>query len=320
MVELRKKTIVVSILYIFLFSSVYVLTKMIVPPLNGFSYVFLRSFGGMIFLFFTLLFRRKLRGLNVFYKENWKTLLPVTIYLTLSLLLSYVATQFTTPANQSLIFNLTSVLIILLNFLLFKVVPKKMVVLSAGITLVGILFLLHPLELSGNTTIEGDVIMISSTVFGAIYHIKLKPLAAEHDSFQISFTLALFISLYTVPLFIVVDGPSQFLQLTSLQLLILTLLAIGISGLLYSFSAVMMNDPAVTSNIMAIIMTLVPIFGTIIGVIVYGERMSGVNIIGAITVVVGVFIINLQKETKSEDVVEQKYPIEEKLDILLDDV
>ncbi len=305
MADLKRKTIFYIFIYVSFFSSVYVLTKMIIPPLNGISYVFLRTLFGSVFLACLILAKGNFRDLKRVIKKDLKSFMITSLHLALSLVLSFLATSHTTPSNQSLLLNLTTVFIILLNFLIYKIIPKKIVLISAILTFGGIVLLLYPLEFTANETIVGDILMIASTIFGALYTIKMDKLSKKYPSPQISFSLALFISLYVLPLFFVFDGPRHASKLSGLQWVILITLAVGITGLLYTITALILSDPNMSSNILAIIMTLVPIFGAILGVIIYGENMSSINIVGAVFVVLGVFLIHLKKSGKKRKVLQK---------------
>ncbi|MFX0103092.1 MAG: DMT family transporter [Candidatus Hodarchaeota archaeon] len=293
---LKKVTIISIFFFLFIFSTVYVLTKLVIPPLNGFSYVFLRSSFGALFLLSIIAIKGKIRDFGQLIKNHKRELALTGLYLTLSLVLAFGATPHTTPSNQSLILNLTSVFIILLNYILYKIVPKKIVIVAIALATLGIVLLLSPFEISQNPTFLGDLLMAISTIFGALYTIQMGFLAKKHASYLLSLSLAIFVMIYTLPFFLILEGPVSLIKFHPLQWIILALLGIGITGLLYTFSAVILNDPDVTTNIMAIILTLVPVFGTFLGILLYDEQMTFLNILGAIIVVTGVFMVNLLKK------------------------
>ncbi len=294
----QKKTYIFIVLYVSLFSSVFVASKAIIPPLNGVTYVFLRSLIGTGFLALVLQASNELSNGIKFLKQNIKDMLILGGLLSFTIISVYFGTAYTNPSNQSLLSNLTVVFILALNFFVYKKKPEKIIVIASMISMIGILLILSPLRQNENPTIFGDVLTILSTIFSAFFTIKMESVANLGKSTHISFALALVVTILTMPLFFLLNGVTAAQNLVDFQWILLLILGIGITGAIYILSPSIFQDPAINSNMMGIIVTMVPIFGTLLGVWLYDDHMSAINIIGAILVLFSIGLINFRKEPK----------------------
>jgi drug/metabolite transporter (DMT)-like permease len=285
------------IIQAFLFGTIFVISRLIIPPLNAISYIFIRSVIGGITVFAVVLGTKKVKEFWIFLKENRKILMELGMfYYPVSLVILFFSIPYTTATNQALLNNFSVVSIVFLNYFIFKKdVPKK-IRIATTVTTLGAFLIMWPFSLSENPTLIGDIMVIISMVLSGLYGIKIKPIADHSNPFFLTLALCILSAIVLFP-FIFFFGQISAIQTLEInQWLVLLWLGVGIAGFGYVINSYIYHDKEVTPEIAGLFSTLIPIIGMIIGIAFYHDELSIINYIGAILIIFSLYIAQLKKK------------------------
>ncbi|MFD1706763.1 DMT family transporter [Siminovitchia sediminis] len=217
--------------------------------------------------------------------------------------LSYVAVQYTTSINASLVNGLAPGLIILMSFIFLKERMLKIQLTGVIISLIGVLWIVTQGSIHTFMTLafnNGDLIMLFGVLAWVIYSIYMKAAAAGLPK------MALFISTIFVGLIILAPfaawefyrDPAP-LQLGMPQ--VISLLYLGIFPSILSFvlwnKALLMLGPSKAS----VFLNFTLLFATIFSILFLHEKLLVSQVIGGILMILGVVLtanIKLFKGTR----------------------
>ncbi len=208
-------------------------------------------------------------------------------------LLLYNAVLFTSGVNTSMEQALIPVLVLLGNFLLFAIRPKPLQVAGLILTIIGVIWVAthgQPTRILALSINIGDLMVLLACVFYAAYSLTLKFKPSIHWLSFLSVTA--FFALVTAVLYqaLVGGGMDRFFfllpQVTLKGWLIVLYIMIVPSILAQLFYA--RGVEIIGPNRASIFINLLPVFGTILSVIILGERFQTYHAIAAILVIGGI--------------------------------
>jgi drug/metabolite transporter (DMT)-like permease len=283
-----------------LFSPVFLFSKFVIPPLNAFSYMFVRSAFGTAFLS-VVLFSRKLFGSFLsLLKQCWKDVLIFSlVFHLLPLILVFVSTPITSPTDQVIINNMNLAFVVIINRFFFRVKAPRYMALAVAINFAGALLVLWPLDFSQNPNLIGDIIMIAAVFVGSFFPIWNTKLATKADPAVLNFTINFFPALVLLPIVFLGGNAKSILDLSSLGWFYIAFIGIGISGIAYFCLNQGYLDPAMTPEHMSLFTTLIPVFGLALSIMA-GFGTGWLNYVGAGLVIFSIVFSNVMKPRDKE--------------------
>ncbi len=208
-------------------------------------------------------------------------------------LLLYNAALFTSGVNASMEQASIPVFVLLGNFLLFAVRPRLLQVIGLIFTIIGVVFVAthgEPGRILALSINVGDLMVLLACVLYAAYSLTLRFKPSIH---WLSFlAITAFSALVTAVLFQAIAG-GGLVQLFSLLpdvtlkgwlIIIYVMVFPSILAQLFYARGVEIIGP----NRASIFINLLPVFGTILSVIILGERLETYHLIAAILVIGGI--------------------------------
>ncbi len=206
----------------------------------------------------------------------------------------YVGLTSTKVINALLIVSTTPMLIILFNFLLFKIQSSKIQFVGIIISLVGVSYVITKGNYNNFFNSEfygGDTFIILAVICWAIYSIFLKKnktdiggLSFLYISFGFTILLLLPVYLFDILILnhrIIINSSS-----------ILTIGYTGIFPSIFSYLFWNMGVSLIGANKSGPFLHLMPIFGGILAFLVFQETLETYHYVGIISVILGIIITN----------------------------
>jgi drug/metabolite transporter (DMT)-like permease len=265
-----------------------------IPPM---SLVFYRwSLVWLILLPFT--FKEIIRSKDIILKN-----LPLLLFLALTSVglfnsFTYLSLVYTQVINASLFNTAIPAIIILLCFL-FKIEKTNKYQLSGLIiSVLGILSIITKLNLEIILSLnfnKGDLIMIGGVITWGLYSSFLKKKTFTLPLLTLVHVLCSFGLIFIFPQFIYEFSQGQKIDLDIDLFYILIFLALFPSiGSYYCWAGAV---SIIGANRAGIFLSLIPLFSTIMAIFFYNEQFQFFHLIGAILIIIGLFLSN--KEIKN---------------------
>lgn len=236
-------------------------------------------------------------------KRDWAKIKPalpmLAIYGALGFatfnILMYVAAQFTTAVNASIEQAAIPVFVLLGNFLVFRIRAKLLQVVGLILTIIGVVWVAtrgDPTRLLAADINIGDGMVIAACFCYAIYSLLLRYNPSIHWLSFILVTAASALAASLIFLFAFGGGLTQFFtalpETTPLGWLciiyVMTFPSI-ISQLCYARGVQMIG-----ANRASIFINLLPVFGTVLSVLIIGEAFELYHVVASLLVVCGIVL------------------------------
>jgi len=265
-----------------------------IPPM---SLVFYRwSLVWLILLPFT--FKEIIRSKEVILKN-----LPLLLFLALTSVglfnsFTYLSLIYTQVINASLFNTAIPAIIILLCFLFKIEKTNKYQISGLIISVLGILSIITKLNLEIILSLnfnKGDLIMIGGVITWGLYSSFLKRKTFTLPLLTLVHVLCSLGLIFIFPQFIYEFSQGQKIDLNIDLFYILTFLALFPSiGSYYCWAGAV---SIIGANRAGIFLSLIPLFSTIMAIFFYNEQFQIFHLIGAILIIIGLFLSN--KEIKN---------------------
>jgi len=265
-----------------------------IPPM---SLVFYRwSLVWLILLPFT--FKEIIRSKDIILKN-----LPLLLFLALTSVglfnsFTYLSLVYTQVINASLFNTAIPAIIILLCFLFKIEKTNKYQILGLIISVLGILSIITKLNLEIILSLnfnKGDLIMIGGVITWGLYSSFLKRKTFTLPLLTLVHVLCSFGLIFIFPQFIYEFSQGQKIDLNIDLFYILIFLALFPSiGSYYCWAGAV---SIIGANRAGIFLSLIPLFSTIMAIFFYKEQFQFFHLIGAILIILGLFLSN--KEIKN---------------------
>ena len=265
-----------------------------IPPM---SLVFYRwSLVWLILLPFT--FKEIIRSKEIILKN-----LPLLLFLALTSVglfnsFTYLSLVYTQVINASLFNTAIPAIIILLCFFFKIEKTNKYQILGLIISVLGILSIITKLNLEIILSLnfnKGDLIMIGGVITWGLYSSFLKRKTFTLPLLTLVHVLCSFGLIFIFPQFIYEFSQGQKIDLNIDLFYILIFLALFPSiGSYYCWAGAV---SIIGANRAGIFLSLIPLFSTIMAIFFYNEQFQFFHLIGAILIIIGLFLSN--KEIKN---------------------
>jgi drug/metabolite transporter (DMT)-like permease len=223
---------------------------------------------------------------------NWRvmlllSLLGVATYNTLN----YTALQTTTATNSALINSVCTVLIIVVNFVMFQVRASALQWTGVAVSLAGTLVIVSrgdPAVLTGLEFVRGDVLLMVLALFWALYTACLRWRPRDLDALGFLGGTIVIGLLVLAPLYV-------WEALNSVPVTFTPGVAAGVAytGIFPSVLAYLFWNRGVAevgANRAGQFLHLIPVFGTLLAVIFLGESLRLFHLFGAVLIFAGIYL------------------------------
>jgi drug/metabolite transporter (DMT)-like permease len=224
--------------------------------------------------------------------SNWRvmlllSLLGVATYNTLN----YTALQTTTATNSALINSVCTVLIIVVNFVLFRVHASAWQWAGVALSLAGTLVIVSrgdPAVLAGLELVRGDVLLMVLALFWALYTACLRWRPRELDALGFLGGTIVIGLLILAPLYI-----WEALNAPPVTLSPGVIAGVAYAGIFPSVLAYLFWNRGVAevgANRAGQFLHLIPVFGTALAAVFLGETLKLFHLAGAVLIFAGIYL------------------------------
>lgn len=307
--KFKRYPYVLLILATFFWGTNFAFSRMIVEVIPPIQLSFLRwVIASLVFLPFVL---TELKEHHAVLRKQWKILfmLGLTGVAGFNTLI-YIAMQYTTSINASLVNSLTPLFIVLLSVVFLREKLVRLQYIGTALSLIGVLVVLtegEMLLLFSLTFNPGDLIVLAAVTLWAVYSVLMKKYGGplpKKATFLVTMYIAI-ISLFPFSLFERTYHPISISDVPIEVLLAVVYLAIGpgIIAFICWNEGVMQVGPGKASNYLYLVL----FFTTVLAVFFGGEQLGLPQIIGAVFVLTGVIITSNSKRHVAKKESKRKY-------------
>lgn len=199
-----------------------------------------------------------------------------------------VGIAFTTASNAAFITGLAVVFTPFLAKIFLKENPKFQQMMGAVLAAIGLALL----TIKDFSVHIGDELVLACAVFTALHIIVLSKASKKYDAALLAFIQVFVVALLS-SLWAMSNGQLN-LPLTSQTFS--TLLIMGIVGTAIAYFVQTKAQILTSPNKIALVLVLEPVFGGFFGYLLAGDRLTKLNIIGAVLIIIAVVVteINLK--------------------------
>ena len=211
---------------------------------------------------------------------------------------TYLALVHTQVINASLFNTAIPAMIILLCFLLKIEKTNKFQIIGLILAVLGILSIITKLDFDILLTLDfnkGDLIMIGGVITWGLYSAFLKKKKFDLPLLTLVHVLCTFGLIFILPQFLYELSQGQYVEFNINLIYTLIFLALFPSiGSYYCWAGAV---SIIGANRAGIFLSLIPLFSTIMAIFFYDEKFEFFHLIGAVLIVIGLFLSN--KEIKN---------------------
>jgi len=238
-------------------------------------------------------------------KEKWHFLFITSVFVSLMPICLFFAVKKTTASSSSFLLNINVAFIPLIAFVLVKEKIKRNQIIGVSVTIIGSFLVIFNNEIKSldfslssfsSSTVVGNLLALISGLSWAIYTVLLKKFYTEDDPLFITFLNLLLSSIFLFPIAFFIFPYS--VSITFLGLVLVFLLSIVSTALAYTFWLDILAYMHTTE--VGVIQVLVPVISALLAVFFLGETITFVFAIGAILIIVGLFIVEKETEIVQE--------------------
>ncbi|QCR33432.1 DMT family transporter [Lysinibacillus sp. SGAir0095] len=231
-------------------------------------------------------------------KKEWLFLFVAGVFLALHFALWFESLKLTTVASSTIILSLQPIIALIGGYFLFKERTNVLTLLTIGISMIGVVMVgWGDFALNSKSVIIGDILSFLSVIAVVGYLLigqnNVKKISHWIYSFCVFFFAAISLAIYNLLAGIPIGGYD------TREWGIFLLLAIfpTIAHVIYNYLLNYVNTTTVSMSILG-----EPIGATILAIILLGERVIALQIIGGLIVLLGVFLfLMLQRKITVEE-------------------
>lgn len=291
-------TYVALILTVLFWGFSFIGTKIALVSFSPFVCVFLR-FSLASFFFLIILWRKGLLKLNI--KEHKEMFILALFQPGLYFTFETIGLTYTSASEASIILGMVPLTVMLLaRFLLGEKITRKNIIgIFMSVLGISILVLGAPgFNWGLGGSFFGDILIIGAVISAAFYMVYARDLGKRFSALQITGFQVIYGTIIFAPLFLIKVGEIQLSMVTSQSVGAIIFLSIfaTIGGFLaYNFALT-----RTTASKAAVFINGIPVVTAVGAWIILGERLSWLQIIGGIIVLLGVFITSKSPLPKDE--------------------
>ncbi|RJP24441.1 MAG: DMT family transporter [Candidatus Omnitrophota bacterium] len=273
----------------FLFGTTFAFNKFVInqnvdPMLLGFNRM-------TIVTLCLLPFYRRCKGNTRWSRKDWRRVFYIGAFAqTTAIILEYVGTKYTTASNASLIISTEAIFSVFLCVLILKERLRLPSIIGGLLTIIGMLFVLlddiRHVELHGGTGFYGDLLVLSSVVCWGLYTVGSKQVLNHSNAIYTLFFVSVFTNLSLGVVNLARGTLFQIVEISPIAWLATLFLGVFCSCLGHVLYYLALRR--LPASIVALTLTLLPLFGVGVSMVVLGETLTLVQLAGAAIIIAGV--------------------------------
>ena len=221
---------IMAFLVTFIWGSTFVLVKIGLSEIPPISFAMVRFLIAGTLMLIISLFRNRWSKITKLIKEDFIALsvLGLTGY-TLFFIFAFEGMLFTTASNASIVTNFAPIFIAILSVLFLNEKLNIRRIIGIPMSFLGVLLVVTEGDLANLFSIDkilGDLLIVISAFFWAIYTIYSKPIFEEEDTFAITTMSMILGAIYLIPFAFMLENPSVIIEISLLAWAIIVFLAL----------------------------------------------------------------------------------------------
>lgn len=227
-------------------------------------------------------------------KKDWMILFFAGAFLAGDIAVFNFAMTKTSLANANLLVNMTPFVIMPVSYFLFKEKIPKFFFVGALVAIAGVIILICGKAAPTSTNYQGDVLAFVAMFFYAVYILITYRLRDRLPGNAIMFgcTVSACICLF------IIAGIGEGNQIPTNWHQFWPLLCLGICQQAIGQGLFVHCQGKLSVNLTAIITLSQPAIAAIYSFLIFGEKLSPVEILGIVVVVIGIFLVKMQYQKK----------------------
>lgn len=213
-------------------------------------------------------------------------ILLATIGITLSFFLQVWSLDYTTATNFTLIFNMSTFVIIFMCAVMLREKLTRNKVMGAIVAFLGLALITTNGNFGLSPHLLGDGIALAGTLFWALYTVLGKKMNEKYSALTVLNYVFLFASLELMPFYLMAPRTSllAFDGTTWISLGFLTLCCSLIAFLVYNYSL-----EKLSASTVALFIYVMPLSGVLLAAVVLGESLTVYTLAGAALIIFGMY-------------------------------
>lgn len=230
-------------------------------------------------------------------KKEWLFLFVSGVFLALHFALWFESLNLTTVASSTIILTLQPIIALIGGFLLYKERTNVLALVTIGISMIGVVMVgWGDFGLNSKSVIIGDLLSFLSVLAVVGYLLigqnNVKKISHWIYSFCVFFFAAITLAVYNIFMGIPIVG----YEAKEWGIFLLLAIFPTIAHVIYNYLLNYVNTTTVSMSILG-----EPIGATILAIILLGEHVIVLQIVGGLIVLLGVFLFLMQQKKLTED-------------------
>jgi drug/metabolite transporter (DMT)-like permease len=247
------------------------------------------SAGALLLLPFVL---PDLRRHAALLRANMSTYVQLGFYQMTAGALLFLALNYTTAINASLVNGCQPAVTVLIAWLLFRERVKALHIVGIALALAGVVIMVIQGDLARLVAFEfntGDLIVVASICFYALYAVNLRKLPRGPGSWTVLFLVAAWGGVFGLPFYIGETVLVRPMPLTWDAVWVVLSLSLVVSIMsIYLWNA---GNRQIGPGRASVFVNLLPVYGAVAAIVLLGEDMFAYHIAGAVLVGLGIFMV-----------------------------
>lgn len=272
-----------------LWSASFIATKLAYETFAPIQLAAVRTLFAVILFWFM----RKITSNNeqIQKEDRMRIALSGFLGITLYFAIENIGVSMTSSSNSALIVASFPAVTTLLEFFIYHSKPNVKKVLGIILAIIGVAVLTQ-INVDGNSkSMLGNIILIGAGIVWAFYNFITRDLTNKYSAMTLTYYQMLAGFIFFLP-FVIIEGKTwRMPTMTSASALIY--LSVGCS--IVAFLLYNLGLRKLSASISVSLMNLVPVLGLIFSILILHERVSTVQILGGVIVIIGVILSSIQK-------------------------
>ncbi|WP_081098848.1 DMT family transporter [Clostridium beijerinckii] len=272
-----------------LWSASFIATKLAYETFAPIQLAAVRTLFAVILFWFM----RKITSNNeqIQKEDRMRIALSGFLGITLYFAIENIGVSMTSSSNSALIVASFPAVTTLLEFFIYHSKPNVKKVLGIILAIIGVAVLTQ-INVDGNSkSMLGNIILIGAGIVWAFYNFITRDLTNKYSAMTLTYYQMLAGFIFFLP-FVIIEGKTwRIPTMTSASALIY--LSVGCS--IVAFLLYNLGLRKLSASISVSLMNLVPVLGLIFSILILHERVSTVQILGGVIVIIGVILSSIQK-------------------------
>jgi drug/metabolite transporter (DMT)-like permease len=268
-------------------SGTHIVTKVMVGDVDPITLTTIRSLiAAMGFLLFAYIRKINFR----FDRKDYALLIVLSIVaIYFNQFVFMYSLKFTTPSNASLLYATTPTMVLILSYIFFKEQLTLKKSIGIGVALIGIMLVVFDrgIDLSSKYTI-GNLMLISAVLSWAIYTVFGKRLILKYGALKTSSATIIIGAILYLPLGFFKVFDFEYTKLTMMD--IGGILYLGLGTSIFGYSLWYYAIGKIDTSKVAIFTNLQPVLTTVFSVILLGQTITPIFVIGGAIAISGVIL------------------------------